>query len=140
VVSTGNSSAGKCCFLSAEILVRYPHAIENVKAEFPAAKPSELSQPSRLEISTRPTAGERLLSLDAYRGAIMLLMASSGLGLGEVAKHFPDSAWWKFLGTQTDHAAWAGCTLWDMPPSWNGCWSCWFFGSSCYGCTGRRFT
>jgi len=44
----------------------------------------------------------------------MHLMASSGLGLAEVARHFPGSAWWRLLGTQTDHAAWAGCTLWDI--------------------------
>jgi predicted acyltransferase len=58
---------------------------------------------------------ERLLSLDAYRGAIMLLMASSGLGLAQVARdHFPGNAFWQFLGRQTDHAPWAGCTLWDI--------------------------
>lgn len=54
------------------------------------------------------------MSLDAYRGAIMLLMASSGLGLGEVAKQFPNSGLWQFLQAQTDHAPWAGCTLWDI--------------------------
>src|SRR5512140_1733780 len=64
--------------------------------------------------STATVSSERLLSLDAYRGAIMLLMASSGLGLAEVAKHFPASGVWKFLGTQADHAPWAGCTLWDI--------------------------
>ena len=64
--------------------------------ELPAAKP------------------ERLLSLDAYRGAIMLLMASSGLGLAEVAKHFPASQVWQFLGHHADHAEWTGCTLWDL--------------------------
>jgi predicted acyltransferase len=57
---------------------------------------------------------QRLVSLDAYRGAIMLLMASSGLGLGEVAKQFPDSGLWQFLRHQTDHASWAGVTLWDI--------------------------
>ncbi|MGD0538730.1 MAG: DUF5009 domain-containing protein [Verrucomicrobiota bacterium] len=56
----------------------------------------------------------RLQSLDAFRGAIMLLMASSGLGIPQVAKHFPDSAVWKFLGDQCDHTPWAGCTLWDL--------------------------
>ena len=35
---------------------------------------------------------ERLQSLDAYRGAIMLLMASSGLGLTSVGDHFPGNA------------------------------------------------
>jgi heparan-alpha-glucosaminide N-acetyltransferase len=58
---------------------------------------------------------ERLLSLDAYRGAIMLLMASSGLGLAEIARnHFPGDPVWAFIGKQTDHAPWAGCTLWDI--------------------------
>ena len=57
---------------------------------------------------------ERLLSLDAYRGAIMLLMASSGLGLAEVAKQFPSSLVWQFLGHHADHAEWTGCTLWDL--------------------------
>jgi predicted acyltransferase len=58
---------------------------------------------------------ERLLSLDAYRGAIMLLMASSGLGLAEIARnHFPGDPVWGFIGKQTDHARWAGCTLWDI--------------------------
>lgn len=68
-------------------------------------------QPPRGSASVQ---GERLLSLDAYRGAIMLLMASSGLGLGQVAQHFPESAVWRFLAAQTEHAAWAGCTLWDI--------------------------
>ena len=84
-----------------------------MKSESPATKPREPSEQPRAESSVRPT-GERLLSLDAYRGAIMLLMASSGLGLGEVAKHYPGSPGWSFLATQTEHAAWAGCTLWDL--------------------------
>jgi predicted acyltransferase len=62
----------------------------------------------------RESKSQRLVSLDAYRGAIMLLMASSGLGLGEVARRFPDSGLWQVLKHQTDHAPWAGCTLWDI--------------------------
>ncbi len=57
---------------------------------------------------------ERLVSLDAYRGAIMLLMASAGLGLAQVARQFPDSGLWQFVGHQTEHAQWAGFTLWDI--------------------------
>jgi heparan-alpha-glucosaminide N-acetyltransferase len=56
----------------------------------------------------------RLVSLDAYRGAIMLLMASSGLGLTQLARSFPASQVWQFLGHECDHAQWAGCTLWDL--------------------------
>ena len=62
----------------------------------------------------QPPAKERLVSLDSYRGAIMLLMASSGFGLAQVAREFPDSSVWKFLGFQFDHVAWTGCALWDL--------------------------
>lgn len=63
-------------------------------------------------VATPPPA--RLTSLDAFRGAVMLLMASGGLGLAEVARRNPDSALLRFLGEQTDHAAWRGCTVWDL--------------------------
>jgi predicted acyltransferase len=41
-------------------------------------------------------------------------MASAGLGLAKVAKSFPDSAVWGFLGYQTDHVPWLGCGFWDL--------------------------
>jgi predicted acyltransferase len=63
--------------------------------------------------SPNPTA-QRLVSLDALRGAIMLLMASSGFGVPQVARQFPDSAVWQLLGHEFEHAAWTGCTLWDI--------------------------
>ncbi len=59
-------------------------------------------------------ASKRLVSLDAYRGAIMVMMASSGLGLARVAQQHPDSGVWQFVAHQTEHAAWAGFTLWDI--------------------------
>ena len=62
----------------------------------------------------RGTQSGRLVSLDAYRGAIMLMMASGGLGLAQVARHHPDSSLWRFIGHQTAHAQWAGFTLWDI--------------------------
>lgn len=61
-----------------------------------------------------PPKPERLMSLDAYRGAIMLMMASGGLGLARIAQQYPNSDLWQFIGPQTQHAAWAGCTLWDI--------------------------
>lgn len=56
----------------------------------------------------------RIVSLDAFRGVVMLLMASAGLGLAEIATHFPDSSAWRFVGGQCDHVAWRGCVLWDL--------------------------
>jgi len=57
---------------------------------------------------------ERLASLDAFRGAIMLLMASSGFGIPQIAEKFSDDRLWQFLGYEFEHAPWAGCTLWDL--------------------------
>jgi heparan-alpha-glucosaminide N-acetyltransferase len=61
----------------------------------------------------RPVA-VRLVSLDAFRGAIMILMASGGLAFPGIAESFPDNRIWQFVGIQTEHAVWAGCTLWDL--------------------------
>jgi predicted acyltransferase len=63
---------------------------------------------------SNPPSQQRLVSLDAFRGAIMLLMASSAFGIPQIAKNFPDSAVWKFLGYQFDHVPWTGCALWDV--------------------------
>jgi len=57
---------------------------------------------------------DRLVSLDAFRGTIMLLMASSGFGIPQVAKHFSGSAVWAFLGYEFEHPPWAGFSLWDI--------------------------
>ena len=79
------------------------------------ASAQAISQPPAAEAAAQPAPKpERLQSLDAYRGAIMLLMASSGLGLTAVAEHFPGSQAWKFLAEQSDHAAWVGCHFWDL--------------------------
>src|SRR6185503_1558147 len=77
----------------------------------PATTPSESS--SRVPIEKRQIP-ERLMSLDAYRGFVMLLMISAGLYTARVAKSFPDSPVWQFFAYQTDHAPWRGCSLWDL--------------------------
>ena len=52
----------------------------------------------------------RLVSLDAYRGFIMLLLVSEGFGFS-VLRDYPGWAW---LAAQVDHAWWEGCTFWDL--------------------------
>src|SRR5262249_24233650 len=57
----------------------------------------------------------RLVSLDAYRGFIMLVMASGGFGFVKVWKEsFPGSRFWENLAYQFDHAPWIGCSFWDL--------------------------
>lgn len=56
----------------------------------------------------------RLVSLDAYRGFVMMAMVSDGLGLSDVARHFPGSNLWEFLDYQVSHVQWEGCAFWDL--------------------------
>lgn len=56
----------------------------------------------------------RLVSLDAFRGFVMLLMASSGFGLAQMAKTQPDSWLWQQVAFHVSHVPWAGCALWDL--------------------------
>ena len=68
-----------------------------------------------MSASPKPASeSTRLLSLDAYRGAIMLLMVSAGLGIPTVAKSFTHSEIWQELALQTEHEVWGGCSLWDL--------------------------
>ncbi|MBK5293681.1 MAG: DUF5009 domain-containing protein [Acidobacteriia bacterium] len=57
-----------------------------------------------------PPASERLISLDAYRGFIMLLLISHGFGFS-VLKNYPG---WEWLARQVDHVAWEGGVFWDL--------------------------
>jgi heparan-alpha-glucosaminide N-acetyltransferase len=56
----------------------------------------------------------RLASIDAYRGMVMFLMMAEVLHLGRMAKAFPDSPFWQFLGLHQSHVEWRGCTLHDL--------------------------
>jgi heparan-alpha-glucosaminide N-acetyltransferase len=81
-----------------------------------------MSQPQRM-IRTPPAvqpllapAPERLVSLDAYRGFVMLAMVSHGFGFPGIAKDpaYQSSRVWQALGYQFDHVPWVGCSFWDL--------------------------
>jgi predicted acyltransferase len=83
----------------------------------PAAVPKPA--PAAPKATTAPKAaaaalGQRLVSLDAYRGLTMFAMASGGIGLRQVALQFPDSPIWQRIGYQFEHVPWVGYSLWDM--------------------------
>ena len=69
------------------------------------------------ETPTTMTTG-RLLSLDAYRGFIMICLTWGGFGLGKFSElkmqAHPDSSWWRFFHAQFDHGPWAGWGFWDL--------------------------
>jgi len=56
----------------------------------------------------------RLLSLDAFRGTVMLLMLNEATRLHTVAQSFPHSAIWAFIAYNTEHVDWQGCSLHDL--------------------------
>lgn len=56
----------------------------------------------------------RLLSVDVFRGLIVLILASGGLGLSRAARHFPGNRFWEFLAYQSRHAPWIGCSMADL--------------------------
>lgn len=63
----------------------------------------------------------RVISLDAYRGIVMLLLVSGsytlfreGFSLAQVASKMVDNETWQLLGRQFSHSPWRGCTFWDL--------------------------
>jgi heparan-alpha-glucosaminide N-acetyltransferase len=61
---------------------------------------------------------ERLQSLDAYRGLIMVTLAFHGFGLKDAAlnhlKTSPDSGFWKTVYHHFEHVEWVGGGFWDL--------------------------
>lgn len=71
--------------------------------------------PTRTGASSADTkAGGRLVSVDAYRGFVMLLMMAEVLRLSRVSQALPDSGFWKFLAYHQSHVEWVGCSLHDL--------------------------
>jgi predicted acyltransferase len=63
---------------------------------------------------TRLDASSRLVSVDAFRGLVMVLMLAEVMRLPEVAQAFPHSLFWRIVGFNTDHVEWQGCSLHDL--------------------------
>jgi heparan-alpha-glucosaminide N-acetyltransferase len=67
-----------------------------------------MGQPT--ESTPTPPLADRLVSLDAYRGFIMLAMVSAGLGTAKLR----GDPQWGWLAHQLDHVKWEGCVFWDL--------------------------
>jgi heparan-alpha-glucosaminide N-acetyltransferase len=90
-------------------------APESVEMATPITEPQETAAVPVLHgVHKEPTQETpltgRLISLDAYRGFIMLLLVSEGFGFGVLKDH----SGWAWLAAQADHTEWAGCTFWDL--------------------------
>lgn len=62
----------------------------------------------------------RVVSIDAYRGLVMLAMVSGGLSIGSTVSANPElltgtaGDTWRKIAYQFSHAPWAGCSFWDL--------------------------
>src|SRR5713101_597277 len=68
--------------------------------------------PSIREVGPEQPLG-RNISIDAYRGFVMLLMMAEVLQLSRVAAAYPTSLFWKILAFHQTHVEWFGCSLHD---------------------------
>ena len=55
----------------------------------------------------------RNVSMDAYRGLVMLLMMAEVLQFSRVAAAYPTSLFWRILAFNQTHVEWFGCSLHD---------------------------
>jgi heparan-alpha-glucosaminide N-acetyltransferase len=64
---------------------------------------------------TPAPSSQRLVSLDAYRGFVMLLMmAGLTASFVSVSRALPENPWWAFLAHHQSHVPWLGCSLHDL--------------------------
>lgn len=88
----------------------------------PEPEPKVVVAPPPSDATDVSPALARLVSLDAYRGLVMVLMVSAGLGIPAVVRAFertPElqahkTPVWEALALHTDHVPWVGCSLWDL--------------------------
>jgi len=80
-----------------------------MSAEFTTAAPAE--DPN---LSMSASLPERVTSVDAYRGFVMLLMMSEVLHFCSVAKACLGNGLWEFLCHHQSHVEWIGCSLHDL--------------------------
>ncbi|MGW8180500.1 MAG: DUF5009 domain-containing protein, partial [bacterium] len=74
------------------------------------SKPAGNDQNPVTEAPPKDKKTKRLVSLDAYRGLIMISLISGGFGLSAFAGH----PWLNFLAEQSRHVKWEGLVYWDL--------------------------
>ena len=75
---------------------------------------SAVPEVAATELERKPKGMQRILSLDAFRGLVMVLMLNERTHLPEVARSFPHSAIWALIAYNTDHVEWQGCSVHDL--------------------------
>ena len=100
--------------------------MQRTNAGFPSGMPGigdeidgtiqQAPHPKRHSINTEYTGSRmsRNLTIDVYRGFVMLLMMAEVLRLPALARQYPGNPLLDFLAFHQSHVAWEGCSLHDM--------------------------
>ncbi len=76
------------------------------------------TETSTSNVNTSNPTGERLYSLDAYRGLIMITLAFAGFGLAKTAENYQQEhggcVFWETVHFNFTHVEWTGCGYWDL--------------------------
>jgi heparan-alpha-glucosaminide N-acetyltransferase len=70
--------------------------------------------PPPLALPPQSKKPERFVSLDAYRGFLMLVLATSAFQIHKIRQEYKTGRIWEFLSYQFDHHAWRSCSFWDL--------------------------
>src|ERR1700685_3325954 len=82
--------------------------IESAEGDSLVAEASVAGRERNVETTTR------LVSLDVFRGFVMVLMLGEVMRLFDVARAFPHSLLWRVIAFNTDHVDWQGCPLHNL--------------------------
>ena len=92
-------------------MLRASEAVENL---LPAQTGVGIDEVSKEANKSRAGLSNRLASMDAYRGFVMLLMMAEVLRLHRVSEALPESGFWRWLAYHQTHVEWIGCSLHDL--------------------------
>jgi heparan-alpha-glucosaminide N-acetyltransferase len=91
---------------------------DELRSRVEAAAGPRYHLPARAAVQSRAIDASartaRLVSVDAYRGFVMLLMLAEVLRSCDVAAALGDSRFWTVVCQQQTHVAWTGSTLHDL--------------------------
>ncbi|MEQ9439586.1 MAG: DUF5009 domain-containing protein [Cyclobacteriaceae bacterium] len=79
-----------------------------------ASAPSTEQSVASAPIVNPTTATRRIISVDVYRGFVMILMMAEVLSLPTVGRALPDSGFWQFLAFNQSHVPWTWLSLHDL--------------------------
>ena len=81
----------------------------------PATVAVEKVVPPEVAKAALTTSSKRFLPLDAFRGLIMVMLVSDGLGLGAWDRPWPiNHPIFHLIGQQFEHVDWIGTHFWDL--------------------------